>query len=101
MDNIITLLDMINDTKEKEDIIKELIKIGEYKIYYLKTHSTTKEIDDFIKKTVDKYRNNIILKDYYCSDSDNLDTDRFELLCLLEHMICNYVCRKIALDNNK
>lgn len=27
--------------------------------------------------------------------------DRFELLCLLEHMICNCVCRKISLDNNK
>ena len=101
MDNM-QLLDLLNDVKEKTDIINELIKINEHKIYLLQNNNeSNNEIETFIREIIDKYRKKLEVKDYYNSYSgkDELDEDRFQLLCIIERMIYNYVLRKIVMNN--
>lgn len=99
MDNKTKFLELLNDDKEKKEITDELIKINEYKNYYLVCRTATSEMDKFIKETIDKYRSKIIVKDFYCADNENLNIDRYELLCTIERMIYNYICRKLTLNN--
>ena len=101
MDNI-QILDLLNDGKEKIEIINELIKINEHKIYLLQNNNeSNNEIEEFIRETIDKYRKKIEVKNYYNSYSgkDELNEDRFQLICIIERMIYDYVLRKIVINN--
>ncbi len=91
---------MKND-KEKEEIIDEIIKINEYKIYILRNNSSNLKIRDFILNIINKYRNNIIVRDYYNSnDTDQILYNDYDNLCIIEVMIKKYIIRKIIIDNS-
>ena len=93
---ILELIKKINDKQEQGEICNEIIKINEYKIFILKTNSTTNEINKFIIDVINKYRNKIEIIDFYQSpDGDKLCNNSFDNLCMIEEMIYNYVLRKV------
>ena len=78
---ILELINEIKDTKEKEELLNELTKIYEYKIFILRTNSTNNEIETFIKNTINKYRNELLVSDYYkSSDGDHISINTFDNL---------------------
>lgn len=98
---IIELLNNLKNDKEKEEIIDDIIKINEYKIYILKNNSSNLKIRDFILNIINKYRNNIIVRDYYNSnDTDQILYNDYDNLCIIEVMIKKYIIRKIIIDNS-
>lgn len=98
---IIELLNNLKNDKEKEEIIDDIIKINEYKIYILKNNSSNLKIRDLILNIINKYRNNIIVRDYYNSnDTDQILYNDYDNLCIIEVMIKKYIIRKIIIDNS-
>ena len=98
---IIELLNNLKNDKEKEEIIDDIIKTNEYKIYILKNNSSNLKIRDFILNIINKYRNNIIVRDYYNSnDTDQILYNDYDNLCIIEVMIKKYIIRKIIIDNS-
>lgn len=103
MDDI-QILELLNDGKEKSEIIDECVKINKYKIYLLQhNNESSNEMEQFIQKTIDKYRKKIEVKSYYNSFSgkDELDENRYQLLCTIERMIYDYTIKKAVMDKQK
>ena len=97
---IVELLKQLKDLREKEEVKDEFIKIYNYKIYILKNGSSSEEIENFIRSTINKYRSKIEVLDYYSSaDGDHLSPSSYDNLCIIEKMIFNYVLRKIILES--
>lgn len=97
---IVELLQQLKDLREKEEVQDEFIKIYNYKIYILENGSSSEEIENFIKNTIDKYRSKIEVFDYYPSaDGDHLSPNSYDNLCLIENMIFNYTLRKVVLES--
>mgnify|MGYP007056165909 CR=1 FL=1 len=99
MEKLCELIKELKDVNEQKDILKDLEKINEYKLYFLSTKSTTNEIKKFITDTIDKYRDRkLILPDYYHSDKDYISPNDLQMLLTIEEMIEQYVLRKVELD---
>lgn len=99
MDKLDTL-NKIKDSKEKKEVIDELIKINNYKIYLLNGNQSNSEIEDFVRKIINKYRSEILVKDYYQStDGDHLHINTYNNLDAIETVIYSYIERKVLVDN--
>lgn len=86
----------ITDEKEKTEIINDMIKINDYKLYTIKNKAFNSEIQMFIKEIIDKYRYKIEVANFYNSPNgkDNIDCNQYATLCNLEQMIVQYVSIK-------
>lgn len=94
------LLDYLKDKEEKINITNELIRINEYKIYILRNNSSREEIRNFIVGIINKYRKEIIVRDYYNSvGEDKILINDYDNLCLIEKMIKDYIIRKTKKDS--
>lgn len=87
-------LDCINDEKDKKEIFEQLSKINKYKNYLLTNKTTSDEIQKFIIDIINKYREKIEVANYYTKPNDEISSNQYDTLCILEAMIRQYVIIK-------
>ena len=92
-------LDKLNQFEDKE-VIDELIKISEYKIYLLENKKSNSEIDEFIDDVMEKYKDEPIVSEYYSKDNYDIPSyNKYYYLGMIENMIIKYVTRNVHLSN--
>lgn len=90
-------------TKEQREVLQDAIKNSQCKQYLIVKPAYNAEIQNFINKTIDKYRNKKELKQYHIEDikDDKTCKTQYYYLCLIDKILIDYSIIKCAEEKLK